>query len=284
MIYLIKVVYYDEENNKPLPVLKIGYSDEIEKRFLSHLSSNPRAELIDVIDGSLEDESKIHQYFNNYKLPNSQEWFYYDPKIIKKFGSILKGDVLNEETLKDVLTHLIFPKYLREMILFKMKSKFGKEIVKKYNDRINYWIRVGVLNQLTKYVNSLDFSSIQNNLDKESIIIFHSPIINEELEISVGQLFGFDKSANVSNTYSISSKNSTIDMISGICNSFKQQSTLLIKQYSNNLEKLDIYTKDDDMFYIKPDGSFNQEKFDVEMGVYEITRNLFSERLNYLLL
>ena len=131
MIYLIKVVYYDEENNKPLPVLKIGYSDDIEKRFLSHLSSNPRAELIDVIDGSLEDESKIHYYFNDYRLPNSQEWFYYDPKIIKKFGSILKGDILNEETLKDALIHLIFPKYLREMILFRMKNRFGKEIVKR---------------------------------------------------------------------------------------------------------------------------------------------------------
>ena len=73
-------------------------------------------------------------------------------------------------------------------------------------------------------------------------------------------------------------------MISGVCDSFKQQSMLLIKQYSNNLEELDIYTKDDDMFYIKSDGSFNQEKFDVEMGVYEITKDLFSERLNYLLL
>ena len=84
MIYLINVTYYNKETKEILDLLKIGYTDNWDKRKSQYLLHNPGIqELYLLEDGSEEQESKLHYKFKDLKyLDYGNEWFYYSEDII----------------------------------------------------------------------------------------------------------------------------------------------------------------------------------------------------------
>lgn len=60
--------------------LKVGYSKDVPKRLCAYNTCNPDYILLDVVDGSLHDESEFHKLITpyHYKL----EWYYFTQDII----------------------------------------------------------------------------------------------------------------------------------------------------------------------------------------------------------
>lgn len=78
MIYLIIC-----KNNS---TCKIGYSKNPKNRLMQLQSSNPYfLELVATIDGTLQDEKRLHTKFKDYRIGG--EWFNYSEEIRKHFNS-----------------------------------------------------------------------------------------------------------------------------------------------------------------------------------------------------
>lgn len=73
MLYLIK-------SNK---FLKIGYTSNLNNRIKQYKTHNPDIKVLSIIDGTREDEKKLHELCKEWKYDS--EWFYYSPKIIDLF-------------------------------------------------------------------------------------------------------------------------------------------------------------------------------------------------------
>lgn len=88
MIYLIETTYYDKINKKIIDLLKIGYTNDLKKRFSQYVSCNPEVQLLDSRPGGENLEKYLHKYFSKYKYPKLDEWFYYNDEIIDDFQLI----------------------------------------------------------------------------------------------------------------------------------------------------------------------------------------------------
>ena len=69
MLYLIKL--RGETNT----LLKIGYTKNIDKRLKTYKTHNPLIELVDIKEGSIFDESCLHNQLKEYLFDDSKEWF-----------------------------------------------------------------------------------------------------------------------------------------------------------------------------------------------------------------
>ena len=92
MIYLIKTVFHDVENNCALPLLKIGYAKNVKSRMETYKTCNPLVEKLNEREGDYELESYLHKYFSKFLYPSCCEWFYYDQSIVDNFDKINKGN------------------------------------------------------------------------------------------------------------------------------------------------------------------------------------------------
>ena len=94
MIYLIQDCYKDDSGNYH-DILKIGFTDNLERRKLQYRSNNFGFKLLKTRDGDENLEKLLHKYFNKFLLKEShnREWFEYDDEIIDNF------DKLDEEFL-----------------------------------------------------------------------------------------------------------------------------------------------------------------------------------------
>ena len=90
MIYLINVTYYDKETKEITDLLKIGFTDNWEKRKTQYQLHNPIFKTIHLIeDGTEEQEKKLHYKFKEKKYNGyGDEWYYYDEEIIRYIKSI----------------------------------------------------------------------------------------------------------------------------------------------------------------------------------------------------
>lgn len=70
MIYLIK----DKD------LFKVGFTDNIIQRMKAYNTHNPTAKLLDVKEGSREDESQLHTIFKEFHFKN--EWFHYNDQVL----------------------------------------------------------------------------------------------------------------------------------------------------------------------------------------------------------
>lgn len=88
MIYLIKSSGFSEKNGeiKFFSLLKIGYTDDNNKnkRYDQYKLHNPTISVIhEILNGTEEQESKLHYKFKNKKFNGyGNEWFYYDEEIV----------------------------------------------------------------------------------------------------------------------------------------------------------------------------------------------------------
>jgi hypothetical protein len=105
MLYLIKL---KGETNT---LLKIGYTKNIDKRLKTYKTHNPLIELIDIKEGSIFDESCLHNQLKEYLFDNSKEWFIENDEIYNIWKSYNRK-VLSEEQEETILKIKIFKKLI----------------------------------------------------------------------------------------------------------------------------------------------------------------------------
>ena len=87
MLYLIKEIGNEQDGNLT-EILKIGFSDNVDNRIRSYASHYPFVKKLAVREGDEFMEKFLHLYFNEYKYPELEEWFYYNDEIVDKFNSV----------------------------------------------------------------------------------------------------------------------------------------------------------------------------------------------------
>ena len=101
MLYLLLDYIIDEESNTSRRILKIGYSEKkfCESRESHYNTHNYGYKLIDEIEGTKDDEKRLHKKYKHLLLPRSKEWFEYSDDIIDEF---YPGFDSEEDTLESI--------------------------------------------------------------------------------------------------------------------------------------------------------------------------------------
>ena len=157
MIYLIlsaEIEIIDKEKGefKYSPLLKIGYTKNIDFRFDSYLIHNPGCKLLGTREGSTELESYFHSYYSRYKYPErNREWFYYNQEIVDNFQSLQIGDkfLSKEEYIEGLREYIksnistpqeLKEKYLEDILVeienTESEIEFDKEFHRSYTMEI----------------------------------------------------------------------------------------------------------------------------------------------------
>ena len=66
------------ENNRK--IIKVGFTDDFDKRKLSYYHHNPLGKVISTREGTLLDELRLHLRLVDYKVEFLEEWFYGEGK------------------------------------------------------------------------------------------------------------------------------------------------------------------------------------------------------------
>ena len=166
MIYLINVTYYNKETKEILDLLKIGYTDNWNKRKSQYLLHNPGVQEIYLIDdGTEEQESKLHYKFKDLKYPDyGNEWFYYSEDIINyvKTVTLEELDKLPNNPNKDIKNFLKGKKEAKKIISYLFDTveeveKYSSDLVNKLGDTIS------------SYTTILDYISQDPTIDQEKL-------------------------------------------------------------------------------------------------------------------
>lgn len=116
MLYLIKSGDF----------LKIGYSNNVNKRLESYRTCNPDFIVLDTIEGDEKLEKALHKICKEFKIENRQEWFYLDPFIINTWNKLKKTDFI---TIPEPINNI-------QEISINYKDKYDK-LTKDHCDLIN---------------------------------------------------------------------------------------------------------------------------------------------------
>lgn len=171
MIYLIKG--YGGNGDNCYPLLKIGYTGNLNTRFKDYLTHCPDCDILGVREGDRELENFLHKYFEKYKYKS--EWFYYDDEIIDEFYNInlpvknLNGENENDIYNEDLINFL--RNYIKESVIihpYQLFFKFKEELSIKYN-----------------------ITFLNNNFESKALICALNYIYDDELETL--QYFDFTK-------------------------------------------------------------------------------------------
>ena len=104
MLYLIQSVYKDDNDNYH-DILKIGFTNNLEKRLSHYTSHNFGFKLLKTREGDEELEKLLHYHFNKYLIKESynREWFEYNEEIINNFSILEKEELsyLNKKNNKN---------------------------------------------------------------------------------------------------------------------------------------------------------------------------------------
>lgn len=76
MLYLFGSGSWD--NNRK--IIKVGFSDDFDKRKLSYYHHNPLGKMINTREGTLLDELRLHLRLIDYRVDFLEEWFYGEDK------------------------------------------------------------------------------------------------------------------------------------------------------------------------------------------------------------
>lgn len=88
-------------------ILKIGYTNNIEKRLKSYKSDNPDSELLATREGDEAFEHKLHKYFHRFKYTLGREWFYYNEEIVDEFKTIQEEHLVSREELIEKINPIL---------------------------------------------------------------------------------------------------------------------------------------------------------------------------------
>lgn len=134
MLYLIKSSKY----------LKIGYTKNINNRLAAYNTCNPDYELLDVVEGTEQDEQDFHKIISEYKYKG--EWFYFNQEIL---------NIWNKKYNKQIIYNL--DKELSELEF--------KNAELDYREQALYYRENFILNNLKNLLDQKQ--SINNYLEEE---------------------------------------------------------------------------------------------------------------------
>ena len=89
MLYLI------EGYGKTGKLLKIGYSQSVKARVDQFNTDTPDFKLLATREGDEVFKNKLHEYFRSLSYNGSDEWFYYDEKIIEGFNTLQEENLIS---------------------------------------------------------------------------------------------------------------------------------------------------------------------------------------------
>lgn len=177
MIYLIlsadiEIIDKEKGEFKYSPLLKIGYTKNIDSRFDSYLLHNPGCKLLGTREGDTELESYFHSYYSRYKYPErNREWFYYNQEIVDNFQSLQVGDkfLSKEEYIEGLREYIksnistpqeLRSKYLDDLLKELENTKSEVEFNKDFH--ISYTIRIweNLYEKELNYIDSFDFHKL----------------------------------------------------------------------------------------------------------------------------
>ena len=165
MIYLINVTYYNKDTKEILDLLKIGYTDNWDKRKSQYLLHNPGIqELYLLEDGSEEQESKLHYKFKDLKyLDYGNEWFYYNEEIVNyiKTVALEELDKLPNSPNKNMKNSLKGKKEAKKIISYLFDTK---EEINNYLSTLS-----DKLGDTISYTTTLDYISKDSTIDQDKL-------------------------------------------------------------------------------------------------------------------
>ena len=109
MLYLLQT--YGED----FSLLKIGFSDNLDKRLKSYYECNPLVKILSTREGDRRLESFMHRYFREFKYPERNEWFYYSDEIVTNFNSL---EILDDPSFDSVYSLPRFEERLKYFSLY----------------------------------------------------------------------------------------------------------------------------------------------------------------------
>lgn len=122
VIYLILSAELKEDGEIAQKILKIGFTEEKEKRFKAYELHNPGCRILYTFEGTREDEVHLHETFKDLQWRG--EWFKYDSRILDYFKNhekIVKQNLVPKPT---IVNNRIYWKDMNEVNLW-LGSKYG---------------------------------------------------------------------------------------------------------------------------------------------------------------
>lgn len=126
MLYLIK---QESKNNT---YYKIGYAKDVYERLKAYKNHNAEFELIDTFEGTIQNENVIHECLKEYKLPDRNEWFYYNQDVLRIWNMYKNFYSELEEVYRDKITKLE-----KENKNLNRKIAERDSVIVKYSDIVN---------------------------------------------------------------------------------------------------------------------------------------------------
>ena len=177
MIYLIlsaevEIIDKGRGEFKYFPLLKIGYTKDINSRFDSYLLHNPGCKLLGTREGDTELEGYFHSYYSQYKYPGrDREWFYYNQEIVDNFQSLQVGDKFLEkeeyiEGLREYIkSNISTPqelkeKYLEDLLREIENTECEVEFDRDFHKQFTIFLWEKWYEKEIEYVDSFDFSDL----------------------------------------------------------------------------------------------------------------------------
>jgi hypothetical protein len=165
IIYLILSAELDEDGEIVQKILKIGYTEEKEKRFKAYELHNPGCRILYTIEGTREDETSLHEYFKDLQWRG--EWFKYDERIVNYFKDrklnidqiptpTINNNRIYWKDLEEVNLWLsckygVNETYLKVLFDFKDPTLFNPD---PYIDSENYYLNLSLLESIFKRFNN----------------------------------------------------------------------------------------------------------------------------------
>ena len=186
MIYLIQTTYYNETENIPIKLLKIGYTKDENKdiRYSQYKMHNPLFQVLyEISEGTEEQEKALHQIFSKY-LYIGREWFRYSDEIVDYFKTHKNVDSLGDLVIEENLNLTEFKKEVKRVINLLINYKVSQgditleNGVKQVDNLVNKILsdrRIKTKLNLWKYIEDtfgISISDLDSDVNSEVVINF----------------------------------------------------------------------------------------------------------------
>lgn len=89
-------------------VVKVGFSDNMEKRRVNYTHYNPLGKFLGEREGDRKDELRLHLRLQDFQVEFLEEWFYDEPEVFKVFNED-SYDTINEWLWEHRSEILLYP-------------------------------------------------------------------------------------------------------------------------------------------------------------------------------
>lgn len=184
MIYLILSAGFKDNNPEQFEKrLKIGYTNNLEDRLGSYLTTNPDVILLQTLEGGMSTESYLHKKFEKYRYKDSREWFYYNQEIVNFFNN--NKNFINEDILLDCIKS-----ELRSNItpITELKEKYLNQILDEVKSRNDFKEELYDEDAISRViVNAWEFGidDLNKIIDNVELVNFHPIDLSKTSDLDI---------------------------------------------------------------------------------------------------